>query len=129
MIKIALSSHPSLLILVLFSIRILILRLSEISLNQLFIDIWPMILAFLMQIFSKNLVKVEVANEISKNPNLLLAALKLIEMISISNLGEFAHHQWIFIYDYFGLKISLPENSVELSQILSDRPECKIILI
>lgn len=129
MIKIAESSHPSLLILVLFSIRILILRLSEISLNQLFIDIWPMILAFLMQIFSKNLVKVEVANEISKNPNLLLAALKLIEMISISNLGEFAHHQWIFIYDYFGLKISLPENSVELSQILSDRPECKIILI
>lgn len=88
-----------------------------------------MILAFLMQIFSKNLVKVEVANEISKNPNLLLAALKLIEMISISNLGEFAHHQWIFIYDYFGLKISLPENSVELSQILSDRPECKFILI
>lgn len=56
------SAHPSLLVLVLFSIRILILRLSEISLNQLFIDMWPMILAFLMEIFSKNLVKVEVAN-------------------------------------------------------------------
>ena len=46
-----------------------------------------MILAFLMQIFSKKLVKVEIANEISKNPNLLLASLKLIEMISISNLS------------------------------------------
>jgi len=66
-----------------------------------------MILAFLMQIFSKNLVKVEIANEISKNPNLILAALKLIEMISINNLTEFAHHQWIFIYDYFGINISL----------------------
>lgn len=46
-----------------------------------------MLLAFLMQIFQKKLVKVEVAGEISRNPNLLLAALKLIEMISISNLG------------------------------------------
>lgn len=103
MIKIAESAHPALLILVLFSIRILILKLSEISLNQLFIDIWPMILAFLMQIFSKKLVKVEIANEISRNPNLLLAALKLVEMISVANLSEFAHHQWVFIYDYFGV--------------------------
>jgi hypothetical protein len=61
-IKMAEAAHPALLILILFSIRILILRLSEISLNQLFIDIWPMILAFLMQIFSKKLVKVEIAN-------------------------------------------------------------------
>ncbi len=37
-----------------------------------------MILAFLMQIFSKKYVKVDIANEISKNPNLLLAALKLV---------------------------------------------------
>lgn len=57
-IKQAESSHPALLILILFSIRVLIFRLSEISLNQLFIDIWPMLLAFLMQIFSKKLVKV-----------------------------------------------------------------------
>lgn len=56
------SAHPALLILVLFAIRILMLRLSEISLNQLFIDIWPMLLAFLMQIFSPRLVKVELAN-------------------------------------------------------------------
>lgn len=61
-IKQAEASHPGLLILVLFAVRILILRLSDISLNQLFIDIWPMIMAFLMQIFSKKLVKVEIAN-------------------------------------------------------------------
>jgi hypothetical protein len=65
----------------------LILKLSEISLNQLFIDIWPMILALLMQIFSKQYVKVNLQNEVSRNPNLLLASLKLIEMISLTNLG------------------------------------------
>lgn len=32
-------------------------------------------------------------------------------MISINNLSSFAHHQWIFIYDYFGIKISLMEST------------------
>lgn len=77
-IKMSETAHPALLILILFCIRILILKLSEISLNQLFIDIWPMILALLMQIFSKQYVKVSLQNEVSKNPNLLLASLKLI---------------------------------------------------
>jgi hypothetical protein len=43
-------------------------------------------------------------------------------MISISNLTEFAHHQWVFIFDYFGVKISLNEKTVELGQILAERP-------
>lgn len=72
------NKHAALLILVLFAIRILILRLSEIALNQLFIDIWPMILTLLMQTFSKQMVRVQLHHEISKNPNYLLAALKLI---------------------------------------------------
>lgn len=72
------SAHPALLILILFAIRIFILRLSEITLNQLFRDIWPMIMTLLIQLFSKKLIKVELANEISKHPKLLLAALKLI---------------------------------------------------
>jgi hypothetical protein len=118
------AAHPALLILILFCIRILILRLSEISLNQLFIDIWPMILALLMQIFSKQYVKVNLQNEVSRNPNLLLASLKLIEMISLTNLGEFAHHQWIFIYDYFGIKLTIPEMTHELNELYSSRPDC-----
>jgi hypothetical protein len=77
-IKMSESAHPALLILILFCIRILILKLSEISLNQLFIDIWPMILALLMQIYSKQYVKVNLQNEVSKNPNLLLATLKMM---------------------------------------------------
>ena len=77
-LKLAENAPPALLILILFSIRILILKLSEISLNQLFTDIWPILLAFFMQIFAKKLVKVQLVNEISRNPNLLLACLKLI---------------------------------------------------
>lgn len=44
-------------------------------------------MTLLIQLFSRKLVKVELANEISKHPNLLLAALKLIEMASVVNLS------------------------------------------
>ena len=114
--------HAALLILILFSVRILILRLSEHTLDQLFTDIWPMLLALLMQTFSKKLVRVQIQNEISKHHNYLLAALKLIEMISIHNLNEFANHQWIFVADYFGASLSLPELTLEAKQALSSRP-------
>ncbi len=56
------TAHAALLILILFALRILILRLSEITLNQLFIDIWPMILTLLMQTFSKQSVRVHIRN-------------------------------------------------------------------
>jgi hypothetical protein len=114
--------HAALLILILFSVRILILRLSEITLNKLFIDIWPMLLTLLMQTFSRRLVRVHIQNEITKNPNYLLASLKLIEMISLNNLTEFAHHQWIFLTDYFGASLTIPEISIEVKDLLSTRP-------
>lgn len=115
--------HAALLTLILFAIRILILRLSEVSLNQLFVDIWPMLLTLLMQTFSKRLVRVHIQNEISKNPNYLLAALKLVEMISLNNLTEFASHQWIFLTDYFGARLSMPETTPEMKALFTRRPE------
>jgi len=47
------NSHSSLLILILFCLRILILRLSQSNLNDLFKQIWPMLLTLLIQIYSK----------------------------------------------------------------------------
>jgi len=44
-----------------------------------------------MQIFKKG--------KIPKNPNLILATLKLIEMMSIVQLEEFFINQWVFIFD------------------------------
>eukprot|EP01017_Pseudomicrothorax_dubius_P047704 TRINITY_DN8599_c0_g1_i4.p1 TRINITY_DN8599_c0_g1~~TRINITY_DN8599_c0_g1_i4.p1 ORF type:complete len:176 (-),score=58.02 TRINITY_DN8599_c0_g1_i4:144-671(-) len=52
----------------------------------------------------------------TKNPNLILAALKLIELISVVQLEEFYVHQWIFIFDYFGLTIEPKENFSPLDQ-------------
>ena len=77
-----------------FCIRILIIRLSPKTLSSLFANIWPMLLTFLMQVFSEQNLK----------SNLLLSALKLIELISIVAMEEFHIYQWIFVFDYFGLK-------------------------
>jgi hypothetical protein len=45
-------------------------------------------------------------------------------MISLSNLGEFAHHQWIFLTDYFGVDLTVPESTVEMRELFTKRPEC-----
>lgn len=64
---------PALLILILFCMRILLMRLSTISLNKLFRSVWPSLITLLIQIFKKE--------KASKNLNLQLAALKVIELI------------------------------------------------
>lgn len=68
-----------------------------------------MIMTLLIQLFSRKAVKVTISSEVSKNPNLLLAALKLVEMMSITKLIQFSNNQWIFIYDYFGLKMTISD--------------------
>lgn len=113
------TAHPSLLILILFSLRILILRLSPKNLSELFTDIWPMIMTLLIQLFSRKAIKVTMSNEVSKNPNLLLAALKLVEMMSITKLIQFSNNQWIFIYDYFGLKMTISDANMELVEFVN----------
>jgi hypothetical protein len=116
------SPHAALLVLILFAIRILIMRLSEKNLSELFTDIWPMIMTLLIQLFSRRMVKVAMPNEISNNPNLLLAALKLIEMMSLTNLIQFSNNQWIFVYDYFGIHLTIGDNNLELIEYLNERP-------
>ena len=83
-IKNAENSPPALLILIMFCIRILILRLQSTTLAELFRNIWPMLLSLLITIFNKK--------NTQKNPNLILSALKLIELISIEGLEEFYLH-------------------------------------
>ena len=63
-------ASPPLLILILFCIRILLMRLSAISLNKLFKSVWPSLITLLLQIFRKG-----------KGPKpcaLMLAALKVV---------------------------------------------------
>ena len=66
------------LILILFCIRILLMRLSAISLNKLFKSVWPSLITLLIQIFKKG-----------KGPKpsaLLLAALKVVELLHAMKL-------------------------------------------
>jgi len=85
------TSHPALLILILFCIRILIIRLSQTVLNKMFKTIWPSLMTLLMQIFEKR--------KVARNPNLILAGLKVIELVTAMELEEFNLLKWIFIFD------------------------------
>ena len=104
-IKTSETQHSSMLILILFIVRVLILRLSSASLKELFRNIWPMLLTLLVQVFDKKNTK--------QNPNLILGALKLVEQISVCQIEEFFTHQWMFVFDCklfasfldFGLKV------------------------
>jgi hypothetical protein len=64
---------PALLILILFCIRILLMRLSAISLNKLFRSVWPSLITLLIQIFRRD--------HAVKNVNLQLAGIKVIELV------------------------------------------------
>lgn len=69
---------PALLILILFCIRILLMRLSAISLNKLFKSVWPSLITLLIQIFGRK--------KAGRNVNLQLAALKVVELIHAMEL-------------------------------------------
>lgn len=56
-----------------------------------------MILSILIQILLKS--KTSEGKEAPGIMNLILAALKLIELISILQFEEFYLHQWIFVFD------------------------------
>jgi hypothetical protein len=87
------------LILIFFCLRILILRMSPEKLSKLFANLWQMIMFLLMNIFK------EPVKEQSRL-NLVWAALKLIEMISIMKMSEFHQHQWMFFFDFIGIKFN-----------------------
>lgn len=72
--------------------RVLILRLSLATLNEVLRKIWPILITLMMTIFTR-------AHESKGNLKVMLEALKLIELISIKNIEEFYLYQWIFIYD------------------------------
>jgi len=107
------TSDPGLLILVLFCLRILIVRLSKSSLDALFRQIWPILLTLLIQIFNKK--------NSENNPNLILSALKLIEVIQICDIEEFYINQWIFLFDYFGLNFE--QGGIQISHNTENPPD------
>lgn len=94
------SAHPNLVILILFSLRILILRLRKETLNGLFKTIWSSIL-FLLE----NMIRSSKWEKRGEFNNVIIAALKLLELISCSDIDEFNLHKWAFVYEYFGVQL------------------------
>jgi len=88
------NAHPNLIILILFSIRILILRLKRETLNGLFKTMWPAILFLLEKMIRSNKLEKK-----SQNHNIILAALKLLELISCTDIEEFNLHRWAFLFE------------------------------
>ena len=84
-------ASPALLILILFCIRILLMRLSAVSLNKLFKSVWPSLITLLIQVFR--------ARDPPRPPALQLAALKVVELLHAMKLEEFMLHRWLFVFD------------------------------
>lgn len=93
--------HPNLIIMILFSLRILILRLKKDTLNNLFKSMWPSILFLLDKLIKST------KWEKTKNNEIVIAALKLLELISFTDIEEFNLHRWAFLFEYFGIQIEI----------------------
>ncbi|KAL4450958.1 hypothetical protein ABPG74_021280 [Tetrahymena malaccensis] len=110
------SHQPNIYILILFCFRILVLRISKQTLNDQFRIVWPAILTFLMKIFNDKRRK----NNTSLN--LVLAAIKFIELLSIVQLEEFYFYEWMFAFDFLGVKIEkikVPSDGMSLNMGMS----------
>lgn len=93
--------HTNLIILILFSIRILILRLRRETLNGVFKSMWPFIL-FLLE----KLIKPNKWADKSPGNEVLLAAFKLLEIISCLDIDEFNLHKWAFVFEHYGVSLN-----------------------
>lgn len=103
------NTDPRLTILILFSLRILIMRLQQSTLNELFKTIWPSIIFLLRKLIkSKN----------EQHQNIFLASMKLLELISSTDIEEFNLHKWSFMFEYFGVELSLVDAQFTNSQLI-----------
>ncbi|KAL4472004.1 hypothetical protein ABPG72_018506 [Tetrahymena utriculariae] len=110
------SHQPNIYILILFCFRILVLRISKQTLNDQFRIVWPAILTFLMKIFNDK------RRKSNTSLNLVLAAIKFIELLSIVQLEEFYFYEWMFAFDFLGVKIEkikVPSDGMSLNLSMS----------
>ena len=101
--------HPYLIILIFFTLRILILRLKQETLNDLLKSMWSSILFLIDEMIC--------SKKDYKQEEIFIAALKLLEMISYADIDEFNLHRWAFLFDYFG--VDLKKKVSPMSQVES----------
>ena len=115
------NAEPQITILILFSLRILIMRLKRNTLNELFKAIWPSIIFLL-----RKLIK----SKGNRHEGIFLASMKLLELISSTDIEEFNLHKWSFMFEYYGVKLSFPDSNKELKSFGEKggyRPQHRVI--
>ena len=103
-------SDPRLVVLILFSLRILIMRLQQSTLNELFRTIWPSIIFLL-----RKLIK----SKTQTDEGIFLASMKLLELISSTDIEEFNLHKWSFMFEYFGVELKMVDGKDNSQRLLS----------
>lgn len=92
--------HAFLVILILFGIRIFLLRLRKETLDRHFKFLWRWIVFLLHKIF-----KTEQWEDKDHNKKVKIAALKLLELMGSMDIDEFNLHKWAFLYENFCVEI------------------------
>lgn len=92
----------NLLPLVLLNFRILVFKLSPGLLSELWPRVWPHLMSEMLEIFAsyRN-------SSTPKQCQLVLACVKLLELMSLLNTEEFQLHQWVFFYDLFDIEFDV----------------------
>ena len=90
--------HPNLIILILLSIRIFISRLRQETLDVHFKFLWNWIV-FLLE----NMIQRDRRLELDPQCQVVIAALKVIELLSCQSNSEFNIHKWQFVYEQIGV--------------------------
>lgn len=100
------NSKPKILIILFFCLRIIIIKSSARTRAEILKLIWPILLSQVISIFN-NEIHVE-------DLNVKLAALKLLEIISIKHPECFCTNYWILGYDFYDLEIvSMKDKKLE----------------
>ena len=80
----------------------LLIRLSLQTLTDVLRKLWPHLLNELISVFEAR------ANENGgterENTDLIIEAIKLVELLSSLNIEDFQMNQWIFLIDGYGMK-------------------------
>ena len=94
-----------------FLTRVLLLRLSLQTLTEALRKLWPHLLHELISVFEARTNENGV-NE-RENTDLIIEAIKLVELLSSLNIEDFQMNQWIFLIDGYGMKEMEPQRDQE----------------
>ena len=80
----------------------LLIRLSLQTLTEALRKLWPHLLNELISVFEARTNENGINDR--ENTDLIIEAIKLVELLSSLNIEDFQMNQWIFLIDGYGMK-------------------------